>query len=170
LRPRFCTGYDLGKGQTQLRSRSEGIRCGPDSSYFDYVAIHRWRGDLVRVACRDLITVVKSLYHQLSTRLRTSRAFSAAPTIVALHLVLPCSLNIVFCPKSNGRATQNHAFRLSDFPRIQPAEQRLVADANRNRYFLGRVPSHEYDFTQITGARCGLLLIYRDTTNNLRLR
>jgi hypothetical protein len=25
-----------------------------------------------------------------------------------------------------------------------------VADANRNRYFLGRVPSHEYDFTQIT--------------------
>jgi len=91
-----------------------------------------------------------SPYYWLSTRLGASRALSAAPTIVAFHLVLPGSLNVVFCPQPYVRATQDHAFGLIEFPRIQPAEQCLIADANLFRYFLGRVPSHQYDFTQIT--------------------
>ena len=105
-------------------------------------------------------------YYWLFTRLGASRPLPAAPTIVAFDLVLPSSLNVVFCPQPYGRATQDHAFGLVEFPRIQPAEQCLIADANRRRYFLGRVPSHNYDFTQITALGADYCLIDRANTHN----
>ena len=72
-------------------------------------------GDLVARA-QVRITVDISRYHYLFTRLRTSRTFSAAPTIVAFHLVLPGSLNVVFCPQPYVRAPKIMRSGSSSFP------------------------------------------------------